>query len=128
VDLEQPQPFWWPVVGAAQVMLAVAAAVGFVWLAVIGVADWVQEAPSVVPFLGPVPMPTALLAGGLLLGGALAGLCRVLVDVEVRRSRQQLTERLHAVVGEVAQVWVITPVGEVLADHREVRESLAAVR
>jgi hypothetical protein len=31
-------------------------------------------------------------------------------------------------VGEVAQVWVITPVEEVLADHREVRDSLAVLR
>jgi GTP-binding protein EngB required for normal cell division len=127
VEIRQSSPLWWPVVGAAQLLLAVIAAVGFAWLGVIGVLDWVRSAPSEVPFLGPVPLPTAMLVGGLALGGLLIGISRLLVEAGAGRLRQQLARRLNDVVGEVAQVWVLTPVNDVLADHREVRVALAAV-
>jgi GTPase Era involved in 16S rRNA processing len=128
VDLKRSYPRWWTPSGAVQVVLAVIAAIGFGWLALIGVLDWVRAAPGVGLFIGPVPLPTAMFLGGLMLGGALAGISWLVVDVQVRRRRQDLAEQLHAAVREVAQVWVLTPVSEVVADHREVRESLDVLR
>jgi GTP-binding protein EngB required for normal cell division len=128
VDLDQGTPVWWTVVQVVQLLLAVVAAFGFAWLAVIGVLDWVTSVPSHVPFLGPLPLPTATLVGGLLVGGVLAPASRLLVDVGARRRRERLGERLNAAVDEIAQVWVLAPVRDVLDDHREVRESLAALR
>jgi GTP-binding protein EngB required for normal cell division len=128
VDLLQERPVWWRALGLVQVLLAAAAGVGFAWLALIGVLDWVRSAPSHVPFLGPLPMPTALLFGGLLIGGLLALGSRVVVDVSARRHRQRLAGQLRVAVTEIATVWVLDPVRDVLSDHREARESLAALR
>ena len=128
IELEQPSPPWWPVVASAQLLLACATVLGFGWLAGIGVMDWVQTAPSDVPFLGPVPLPTALLIGGLVLGGLLTAGGAALVNAGARRRRKWLADQIDVAVAEVARVWVLTPVSEVLADHAEVRESLTAVR
>lgn len=128
VDLRQQRPVWWPVARAAQMVLAVGAALGFGWLAVIGVLDWIRNAPSGVPFLGPLPVPTAMLLGGLGLGGALTAAFRVVVDAQARQQRRKLSAELDAAVAEIAQTWVLAPVRDVLDDHREVREAIAAVR
>lgn len=128
IPVDRPTPVWWPVAGIAQGLLAVIAILGFAWLAVIGVLDWVRASPSVVPFLGPLPLPTAMLLGGLLLGGMLAVVSGFLVDLGVREYRYQLAREAEDTVTRIAQAWVLTPVCEVLADHREVREALAALR
>lgn len=127
VDLKRSYPQWWRLSGVVQAMLAVIAAIGFGWLALIGVLDWARLTPGVALFIGPVPLPTAMFVGGLMLGGSLAGISWLVVDAQVRRRRQYLVEQLNAAVCEVAQVWVLTPVSEVVADHREVRESLAVL-
>jgi GTP-binding protein EngB required for normal cell division len=127
VDLRQPYPRWWRAAEIVQVVLAVIAAAGFVWLAMIGILDWVRAMPVSVPFIGPLPLPTAMLVGGLMLGGVLVGISWLVVDVQAGLRRQHLADQLNAAVGEVAQAWVLTPVSEVLDDHREVRESLAVM-
>ena len=77
------------------------------------------------PYVGSVALPTLLLVGGLLLGAAL-GLAGVwLVRRGARRRRGHAVQELRAAVAEVAWRNVVTPVEEVLADHRAAREALA---
>jgi GTP-binding protein EngB required for normal cell division len=128
VNLIRPAPVWWLVVGIAQALIAVIAVLGFAWLAVIGALDWVRSSPIVVPFLGPLPLPTAMLLGGLLFGWVLIVLSGFLIDLGARQRRLQLAGEIDAAVSGVAQSWVLTPVDEVLADHQEVRETLAGLR
>ncbi|HET9654330.1 MAG TPA: GTPase [Kineosporiaceae bacterium] len=127
VDLTWVRPRWWTVAWLVQVLLAGCAGVGFGWLAVIGVLDWLSGVPGRTPFLGPVPLPTALLLAGLL-GGALAWPAHRLMESGIRRRRAELAARLEAAVEQVAQTWVLDGVAGVLADHREVRDCLAELR
>jgi GTP-binding protein EngB required for normal cell division len=128
IHLDQPAPLWWLAVGITQVVLAAIAVFGFVWLAMIGVLDWVRTSPLVVPSLGPLPLPTAMLLGGLVFGGALVAVSGFLVGLQARQRHQQLVQEADAAVAGIAEAWVLDPVGEVLADHKEVREALAALR
>ena len=42
VDLAYRRPLWWAVAGALQLLLAVAAVLGLLWLGVLGVVAWLQ--------------------------------------------------------------------------------------
>ncbi|MEJ5945230.1 GTPase [Pseudokineococcus basanitobsidens] len=133
VELPRTSPRWWAVAGAAQVVLAVAAVVGLVWLAGLGVAAWLQLPDAAVPAVGParedgtrvLPLPTALAVGGLVLGALLAAVSRRVAAAGARRERRRAAERLEAAVRTVAADAVLGPVARVLAEHEHVRSSLA---
>lgn len=116
-------PAWWSVLGFVQVLLALAAVVGLLWLVLIAVLGWLAM-PVDAPFWGPVPVPLALLAGGLLGGLLLALLVRLLAAVGARRRRRQVEERLDEAVEEVAYQHVHRPVVTVLDRHEKTRQLL----
>ena len=125
VDLRVGRPWWWLLLAGLQLVLAAAAVVGFVWLILLGVLRWLDQPRPPTPYVGSVALPTLLLVGGLLLGAAL-GLAGVwLVRRGARRRRGHAVQELRAAVAEVAWRNVVTPVEEVLADHRAAREALA---
>jgi hypothetical protein len=126
VDLELRRPTWWTVLDVVQVLLAVLAVVGFVWLAAIGVAGWLQLPSIATPRLGVVALPTVLLLGGLVLGLVLAAGARWIVRVGANRRRSTIAGRLRLAVAQVAWEHVVAPVSEVLNDHRAVREALVS--
>ncbi|KGH47944.1 GTP-binding protein HSR1, partial [Modestobacter caceresii] len=64
-----------------------------------------------------IPLPTLLLAGGLLAGLLLALLARPLVHVGARRRAGQVRRRLLDRVGEVADAEVAEPLTEAREDH-----------
>ncbi len=128
VDLTPPAPRWWLAGQVVQTAFALIAIGGFGWLAGIGVLDWLRVAPVVVPFIGPLALPTAMLLGGLTGGGVLVGVSQILIDSGARQRRQRLTAQLHEAIGDVARTWVLAGVSDVLADHREVRECLESLR
>jgi hypothetical protein len=76
--------------------------------------------------LGPVPYPTLLLVGGLVLGFVLGFVGRAAARVGGRRRRDMIAGRLRDAVTEVARVHIVAPVTQVLADHRLTRERLDA--
>ncbi|WP_083542118.1 GTPase [Kribbia dieselivorans] len=118
-------PLWWSILGALQVLFALTAIVGFVWLAVLGVAAWLQvDIPT--PQTGPFGTPFVLLAGGLLLGGLLALLAKPLASAGARRRTAQVAADLRERISGVAQNELVAPVADVLARHRETREHLQA--
>lgn len=118
-------PWWWRLVGAAQGIVALAAAGGLVWLLVPGVLLMPGVAQ---PDLGPVSLPLVLLVGGALVGLAVAALARALAAIGARRAARRAEIRLRAAVAEVAEAYVLAPVRAVLRGYAEARDALAVAR
>ena len=123
VPLRQRSPWWWPVVGGLQLILALAAVVGLLWLGALAVLGWFQI-PVDPLFWGPVPIPLALLVGGLLAGLLVALLARIAARIGARRRRRQVEELLDEAIDEVAYQHVRRPITAVLDRHDRTRELL----
>ena len=123
-SLKMRAPLWWRLFGAAQLVLALVAVLGFLWLAVLVVMGWLALPEIDTPRLGPLPYPLLMFAGGLLLGLGLAALARALGRRGARRRGQQIRRRLTDQVAEVAAERIVGPVRAVLERHRLTRESL----
>lgn len=125
VELERRRPRWWRAFGALQVLLALAAVAGAVWLGALVVVGWLQLPDVPTPDVGVVPWPTLLLVGGLVLGLVLAFVGARLARLGARRRRRRTEKLLRAAVATVAAERVLDPVADVLTDHRQVRSILA---
>ncbi len=121
-------PVWWRLMGWLQWVFGLAAVVGLFWLVVLGVVGWLKLPEIDTPKIGPFPLPTLLLVGGLVLGGLGAWLARVLARVGARRRRELVGTRLRTAIADVATDQLVVPVREVLDRHRETRESLDTAR
>jgi GTP-binding protein EngB required for normal cell division len=121
-------PMWWQLLGWLQWVFGLAAVVGAVWLAALAVIGWLQLPPIDTPKVGPFPLPTLLLLGGLLLGLLGAWLARVLAGIGARRRRALVGSRLRTAITEVATDQLVEPVRGVLDRHRETRERLEDAR
>ena len=120
-------PRWWRVVGAAQLVLALAAVAGVVWLGVYVVLGWLQldsVAPEP-PTVGVLPVPFLMLAGGLLLGVLLALVSAWLAGIGARRRGRVIDGRLRASVATVADEEILAPVQRVLDRHAATRAALS---
>ena len=124
VDLSHRTPVWWRLAGFVQVLLAVAAVVGLLWLVALGVVGWLRLPEIETPMVGPVPLPTLLLVGGLLVGLVLAAVLLPVARTGARRRTRRVGKDLRDAVSRVAATEVLEPVGRVLADHRAVRLAL----
>ncbi|MDY7085946.1 MAG: GTPase [Actinomycetota bacterium] len=121
-------PLWWRVAGALHWLFLAAAVFGLGWL-ILGYALRALGLPEMDdPQIGVVPLPTALLLGGLLLGVLLWLLLRPAVEWGARRARRRAEQRLRASVTEVGREYVVAPVREVLNSYAQAREALTAVR
>lgn len=125
VDLTLRRPMWWQVAGIAQLVFAAAALLGFGWLVVLGVLAFLQVDLQT-PYLGPLPLPTALLAGGLAAGLLTTVVARQAARAGARQRRMEVAAAMRESVQDVAWSHVIAPMAEVLVDHRTVRESLTS--
>ncbi|MFB9732430.1 YfjP family GTPase [Ornithinimicrobium kibberense] len=123
--LRTRNPAWWSVVGALQLVAALVAVVGLGWLVLMAVLGFLQMPVDPLAFSwGPVPMPLALLLGGVVVGWLLALLSRVAAGVGARRRRAQVEERLDEAIDEVAFQHVRRPVMAVLDRHEKTRQLL----
>jgi hypothetical protein len=111
------RPRWWLPVGFLQVVLAVAAVAGLVWLLGLFVLAWLQLPDPPTADVGRVPLPTLLLVGGALAGLLLALLARRLAAVGGRRRGRAARRRIRRRVEELAETRVLAPVEEELAVH-----------
>jgi GTP-binding protein EngB required for normal cell division len=123
-SLKMRAPMWWQAFGLAQLVLALVAVLGFLWLAVLVVMGWLALPEIDTPRLGPLPYPLLMFAGGLLLGLALAALARTLGRTGARRRGQRIRRRLTDQIADVARERIVGPVRLVLERHRITRESL----
>ncbi|HEY7718849.1 MAG TPA: YfjP family GTPase, partial [Pedococcus sp.] len=121
-------PLWWSVFGIAQVVLALMAVAGLLWLVVLGVVGWLRLPEITTPYVGAVPLPTLMLLVGLLLGLGLAAVARPLARTGARRRAALIDERLRASVAEVAHERIEAPVRAVLERHARTRAHLDAAR
>jgi energy-coupling factor transporter ATP-binding protein EcfA2 len=120
------RPFWWRLVGAVQWLVTLAAVVGLAWL-VGGYALRALGLPRPdYPMIGIVPLPTAMLVGGLLAGLLVAVLVRPIIGWAARRAHRRAESRLRAAVHQVGRALVVAPVREVLDSYDRGREALAA--
>jgi GTP-binding protein EngB required for normal cell division len=123
-DLGLERPRWWSVVGALQWLLATLALLGLVWLVAYGIFSWLKLPKIRTPDVGPIPVPTALFVGGLVLGFLLGVIVRVTATRKARARRARAAGRLDAAIADVARKEIMQPVISVLEAHRRTRDSL----
>jgi len=120
-------PLWQRAVGGLQWVLALVALAGALWLLVL-VALGFFQLDDVVPLprtLG-IPLPTLLLAGGLLAGLLLALIARPLARLRARRRGRAAARRLRSAVDAVAENELLAPMAAVRADADRFRNAVAA--
>jgi GTP-binding protein EngB required for normal cell division len=122
------KPAWWRVLGVAQALLATAAIAGGLWLAGLYALTVLRLPDPGTPMVGPVPLPTLLLLGGLLLGLVLALLARLLAALLAGRQAARAEARLRAAVAEVADDLVVTPIRVELSAYDALRAALSRLR
>jgi GTP-binding protein EngB required for normal cell division len=120
-------PSWWRLIAGAQWLGAAIAFGGLLWLAG-GLLLRVLGLAFEYPTFGIVPVPTALLLGGLLGGALLSVLIRPVVRYAARRAGGRAESRLRSAVTEVGREYVVAPVRNVLHRYAEAREALVAAR
>src|SRR3954470_7962941 len=112
-------PLWQRAVGGLQWLLALVALVGVGWLVLLAVLGWLQlDGVVPVPRVQGFPLPTLLLAGGLLAGALLALLVRPFVLAGARRRGGRTRARLSARGADVARDSVLDPLQQTVADSR----------
>ncbi len=125
VDLTLRRPAWWQVVNVVQILFALLAVAGFVWLGLLGLLAFLQIEVQT-PYIGAAPVPTLLLAGGLVGGGLVTLGARQAIKLGATRRRMVVAAAMRESVQDVAWSHVIAPIAEVLVDHRTVREALTS--
>jgi GTP-binding protein EngB required for normal cell division len=123
-DLGMRTPMWWRLVGVVQWLVTLAALVGLLWLGLRLLLDALALGELITPKVGRVPVPTALLVGGLLAGLLIAVLTRPLTAAGARRARTRVTGRLRSAIEVVARDLVIAPVEAVLERYNAAGEAL----
>jgi hypothetical protein len=121
--------WWWRAVGLVQWLVTAVALVGLLWLGVRVGMQLLALPPLRTPLVdGWLPMPTALLAGGLLAGLLIAILVRPVVRLAARSRRRRAAKRLRASVEGVVAELVAAPATAVLADYTAARAALGEAR
>jgi hypothetical protein len=129
LGLDRP-PRWWRAAGLLQTLLAVLAVAGGLWLAGLYLLTLLRLPEPPTPSIEPVrsllvPLPPALLLGGLLAGLVLALLARLLAGAGARRRRARVQRRLDEAVKAVADQLVLEPVTAELHAYAGLREAVA---
>ncbi len=126
VELPTAGPAWWSFVRGLQLFLVLAAGVGLAWLVLLGAFGALRLPDPPTPTLGVIPLPTAMLIGGLLLGFVIGALVRSTAGRAGRRRAAQTRSRLTEAVAGVAETQILGPVRRVHDAHRRTREALDA--
>jgi GTP-binding protein EngB required for normal cell division len=122
-------PRWWTAAGAVQRVLALAAAVGALWLLVLAVLGYLRVDEVVpLPEIRDVPLPTWLLVGGVAAGILLALLVRIVNGVGARRRAGAAARSLREQVDEVAEELVVAPVAAELDTYVRLCDALRRAR
>ncbi len=117
-------PRWWSLVGAIQVLLAVATAVGFIWLTVLFALEWFQIPDPPTPEWRGWPIPTLLFGAGAAGGLIVAVIARRVAGLSARRAARKTKAAAIENVGRVADDLVVEPVRRELADRDTLAELL----
>ncbi|WP_341361343.1 GTPase [Georgenia sp. M64] len=116
-ELEQTRrPAWWRVLGFLQWVFLAAAIAGGLWLAALAVMGYLQLPAPETPMAGPLPWPTVLLGGGVVVGLLLALVGGIAARVGARRRSRRVARRLREVVAGTVREQVVGPLEGELAD------------
>jgi len=118
-------PLWWRAGSVVQWALAAAAAVGLVWLVLLGVNSWLRLPDPPTPSVLGLPVPTLLLVGGVVLGLLLALVGRLGARGGAAVRRRRAEARLRSGIETVAAELVVEPVEAELARHARARDALS---
>ncbi|MSS46600.1 ABC transporter [Cutibacterium sp. WCA-380-WT-3A] len=115
---------WWKLVTVVQWVLVIVVVAGLAWLAADAVSAYMQVR------LPPVrwhhfPVPTLMVAGGIVAGIMVSMLCQVGVQVGARAAARYARSELRANLADVAWQSVVDPVNAELDHHDEVVRLLA---
>jgi GTP-binding protein EngB required for normal cell division len=125
-DLKLRTPRWWKVAGVLQMILAVLAVCGALWLIALAGLGYLQLGDIVpTPEFEGFAVPTLLLVGGLLAGLLLAFVAGFLVRGGARRRARVAERQLRARVQTVGEEHVIAPVESELELHGRLAATLA---
>ena len=114
------RPRWWSVAGSLQLLVALAAGIGFVWVTLLFALQYFQIPRPPTPKVGgDWPVPTVLLFGGLLLGFLLGVLFAVFARVGAARRRRYAQKRLEDDVQQVASERILQPIEVELQAYKD---------
>lgn len=118
-DLHVRRPRWWRVAGLLQTALAAAVAVGVLWLLALLALDYLRlDDVLPVPEARGVPLPTALLLGGVAAGLAVGFLARLATGYGARRRGRLAARAIEERLEETAEQLVLQPVEVELDAYR----------
>ncbi len=118
-DVQPRKPLWWKLVGSVQLLLAIAAIVGALWLLALAGAAYLQIPALPTPTVKRIPVPTGLLIGGALLGWLLAMLSRVFASIGARRTGRAVRKDVAQAVRQVSSELVLAPIETELAQRSQ---------
>lgn len=117
-------PRWWAVVNVVQLLLALAALGGALWLALLAFGAYLRLPEVPTPEYREIPIPTGLLIGGLVLGVVLAFVSRRLAAIGAKRRAGRVRKAATDAVADVAHDLVIEPMQTELDSRIRLRELL----
>ncbi len=118
-DVQPRKPLWWKLVGSVQLLLALAAIVGAVWLLGLAGAAYLQIPALPTPTIRRIPVPTGLLIGGAILGWLLAMLSRVFASIGARRTGNTVRKDVAQAVRQVSSELILAPIETELAQRSQ---------
>jgi GTP-binding protein EngB required for normal cell division len=119
---------WWRAFGALQWLAVAVTVAGLLWLAVRYVMFALALPEPPMPQVGRVPLPTALLAGGLLASLVISLLVRPIVGLAARRRRRAVEKLMRRGIERVAQELIAAPAREVIDAYTRARQALLTAR
>ena len=102
--------WWWGAFNAVQWLALATAVAGFAWLGVLAALGYLQLPVPEVPRVEGWPVPTVMIAGGVLLGIVLAIAARFIAGAAAASRGALARKRLKAAVAAVAEELVVEPV------------------
>ncbi|MEA5155084.1 GTPase [Raineyella sp.] len=116
---------WWTVIRVVQWVLIAVVLVGLAWLGADVALLYLRMPPLPDLAWRGIPAPTALVAGGVVLGLVVGGLSRIGVEIGARRKVSTARRALLGKIDTVTRELVVHPVNEELDRYEKVRTALA---
>ncbi|MCS6711318.1 50S ribosome-binding GTPase [Brachybacterium sp. EF45031] len=124
--------WWWPVLDVLQWLALLCAVVGLGWLALNAVLLYFQVPPPPMPMIRelwvPIPLPTALVALGLLAGVLFSVASVFAAGLAAAHHRRRAVRILRERVRDVARTHVVEPVEDVLDRGADTATDLSTAR
>ena len=121
-------PAWFTVVGWLQRLLILVAVAGALWLLLLWIIAWLKLPDPPTYEIERIPVPTALLIGGVLAGLLVAIVSRYLARIGANRRRRAILKTLRARADEVAERSILGPLEAELQVHDEFCNAVAEIK